>query len=214
MMTHPDDAATWPVLICLLGDFRLLKAGQYVELSRFEKTKALLCILAIRYDQSIPRDALFSNLWPDIDSSLASQSLNSLVYKLHRLLGDAIGGAVPVLHANDCYRLNVAAGVGVDKACFEALARAGGAEARAGNHATAMVYYDRAVGLYRGDLCACDHEGTILEVERERLRALYRTLLKRLAEHFWAARDFATCLDYAQRLLLSDPCRVRMRIGW
>jgi DNA-binding SARP family transcriptional activator len=64
--------------------------------------------------------ALVNLLWPASDSTQATQSLNSLVYSLHKLIGDALSGAPPVLHEDGYYRLNMEAGVGVDVACFDA----------------------------------------------------------------------------------------------
>src|SRR2546430_12083817 len=97
-MTHLEDEASWPILICLLGDVRLLKLGQLVGAFGGAKTEALLCALGVRYRDRVPRDVLLAILWPDGDPALAGQSLNSLVHTLHKHLGDAIGGAAPVLH--------------------------------------------------------------------------------------------------------------------
>jgi DNA-binding SARP family transcriptional activator len=199
------DAGGHPMLVCLLGNFCVLKAEQPLALRSGGKAQTLLCRLALRDGYSLPRDTLLDALWPESEPGLASQSLNSLVYSLHKLLGDAIGGAAPVLHADGYYRLNVEAGVGVDVACFDALTSAGDQHARAGDRSAAAADYDRAVRLYRGDLCV----GTDVQivVERERLRATYLTLLARLSDHHFERGDHAACLDHALRLLANDPCR-------
>src|SRR5262249_1379632 len=44
-------------------------------------------------------------------------------------------------------------------------------------------------------------------VRRERLRALYLSLLGRLADRGFQERDYAAALAYALRLLSHDPCR-------
>jgi len=189
----------------LLGNFHLLKMGQPVKVSSGGKVENLLCALALQSDHCVSRDKLLCLLWPKADSALAVQSLNSLVYSLHRLLGDAIGGAAPVLHADGYYLLNVEAGVGVDVARFDALAHAGDQQARLGNPEAATAAYSRALQLYRDDLCAGTDLHAILE--RERLRARYLTLLTHLADHHFSEGDYAACLDYARRLLDKDPCR-------
>jgi DNA-binding SARP family transcriptional activator len=148
---------------------------------------------------------VLDRLWPNHRPSLAGQSLNSLVYCLHRLLGDGIGGAPPILHDSGGYRLNVEAGVGIDVLCFDAAVEAGEREARAGDPDSAASLFLHAVGWYAGDLC--DEEDIRSATERERLRALYLTLLARLADHHYARGDYASCLRYAQQLLSSDPCR-------
>jgi DNA-binding SARP family transcriptional activator len=202
---HRDDEADWPILICLLGGFRLLKMGQPIAAFGGAKTEVLLSALGTRYRDRLPREQLLSMLWPDSDRVLAGQSLNSLVHTLQKRLGDAIGGLALVLYTSGYYRLNVEAGVGVDLACFEALADAGDRQARMGDRPAAAASYGHAVRLYRGDLCAGTDSQSV--VERECLHARYLTLLARLAEHHYGEGDYAACLDYAQRMLRSDPCR-------
>jgi DNA-binding SARP family transcriptional activator len=93
---HPSvNERSWPILICLLGGFRLLKMGHPVSSRTGEKTKGLLRTLALHPDQPIPREALLDHLWSDVPFSLAGQSLNSLVHNLHKSLGHCIGGAPP-----------------------------------------------------------------------------------------------------------------------
>ena len=46
MLSSPSTQdTTWPILICLLGNFRLLKAGQPVAVHAGGKTEALLVLL-------------------------------------------------------------------------------------------------------------------------------------------------------------------------
>jgi DNA-binding SARP family transcriptional activator len=153
----------------------------------------------------VPRDTILEALWPGIDVALSSQSLNSLVYSLHKSLSGAIAGAPPVLYTDGAYRLNRELGVSVDVAWFEACVKAGDRHSREGNEASASAFYGQAVKLYSGDLCA----GTDVHilVERERLRAVYLTVLARLAAACFDIGDYAACLDYARQILAHDPCR-------
>jgi DNA-binding SARP family transcriptional activator len=196
---------TLPIVICLLGSFRLICRGQPVAQRGGGKTEALLCYLAIRQGQPVPRDTLLDRLWPDSNVALATQSLNSLVYGLHKSLGTVIAGAPPVSYAEGCYRINADAGVGVDVWLFDSLARTGEAEARSGEGALAMPYYRQAIRLYRGDLCVSSDVRAV--VERERLRALYLSLLARLADFSFGQGDYSKGLEVALRLLVSEPTR-------
>src|SRR5690349_7288114 len=90
--------ASWPILICVLGNFLVLKEGQAVTLRRGGKAETLLCHLGIHYGKTVPRDRLLNMLWPTSDAALAIQSLNSLIHSLRKLVGAAIDGAMPVLH--------------------------------------------------------------------------------------------------------------------
>jgi DNA-binding SARP family transcriptional activator len=143
---------TSQVHIQLLGSFHLLKAGQPVSTRGGGKTETLLARLALHPGRLVPRAVLLETLWPDCDTSAAGQSLNSLVYSLHKRLGDALHGATPVQQADGSYRLNLEAGVGVDVWYLEHLAEAGRACAGAGDRDHARSYYERAIQLYHGDL--------------------------------------------------------------
>jgi len=131
-------------------------------------------------------------LWPASDAAMAGEALHSRVYNLHKLLGPLIGGASPVVHTDGCYRLNDAAGVGVDLACFDALATSGDRLVSEGHPRAAAVAYHQATQLYRGDLCVETDLHAV--VERERLRARYLDLLAILAADAYGTADDAACL--------------------
>jgi DNA-binding SARP family transcriptional activator len=190
----------------LLGPFRVLQAGQPVPV-RGEKTIALLCHLALHTAAGVPRDTLLAALWPERETALAIEALQSRVYSLRKLLSKAIGGAAPVVYAAGRYRLNTAAGVGVDIACFDAWAAMGDQQAHMGTMADAIPAYQHAVRLYCDDLDLSAGTDLLVLLERERVRARYLDLLMRLAEYAYMTENYATCLDYAWRLLEKDPCR-------
>ncbi len=200
-----NDTIPWAVLICLLGNFRLQQARQSVPMHNGGKSELLLAYLGLHYGRRVPRDQLINLLWPTTPSEQARRSLNNLIYSLHKLLGDALGGAMPVLHEDGYYRLNIDAGVGVDIACFDALVNGGNQHTRAGDDAAAALCYSRAVCVYRGDLC-CDMDVHTL-VERERLRNSYLLVLAQLAHYQYHIGEYAACLEYVWRLLADDPCR-------
>ena len=203
--TDPSLELTSRIQIQLLGSFRLSTAGRAIALRGGGKTETLLAKLALHPDKLVSRDVLLDLLWPDSDLALAGQSLNTLVYSLHKLLGDALGGASPVLHHEGSYRLNLEAGVGVDTWQLERLSEAGDAAYRSGDRGRAGILYQRAIQLYQGDLCAAHDLQAILE--RERLRTRYLSMLARLADSAFEDADYDGCLSYALRLLASEPAR-------
>jgi len=206
MLSGPSsDEASWPILICLLGSFLLPHTGQSVAIHCGGKIETLLGRLGLQSGHRVPRAVLVNLLWPASDSAQATQSLNSLVYSLHKLIGDALGGAAPVLHEDGYYRLNVEAGVGVDIACFDAWANTGDQQVREGDLARAAISYRQSVQLYRGDLAMEMDVASILE--RERLRARFLSLLAYLADAQYRVGEYGACLEHAWRLLGHDPCR-------
>src|SRR2546427_528720 len=115
-------SAIW---IRLLGSFRLFKDGQPTSIAPGSKTEALLSTLAVHYTDGVSRDSLLSLLWPNQEPVLATQSLNSLVHSLRRVLEPALEGAPPLLYSGGYYQLNFEAGIRLDLARFETLAQEG-----------------------------------------------------------------------------------------
>jgi len=201
-----DDFA-YPVLLCLLGCFRLFVSGRLVGVRNGGKTEALLTHLGLGGVRGVPRDLLLRTMWPHSDPALAGQALNSLVHSLRRLLPVGPHGQMPVVQTAGHYRLNEAAGVAVDVVRFKALVVDGERFARAGQMERAAELYEHAVRLYEGDLSAVAGGGARAILERERLRATYRRALSRLSDHAFARQDFDECLAHALELLAHDPLR-------
>jgi DNA-binding SARP family transcriptional activator len=193
------------VLICLLGDFRVLKAGCEVPMRSAGKTAMLLTLLALGEGHRVSRQVLLGALWPDSEEARGSHALSSMLHGLHESLGDALDGAPPVLNRTGACQLNVAAGVGVDTAHFDGLVRTAEAHLRAGHAHAAEIAFAAAVEVYRGDVYACDDLRAL--VERERLRALHLSLLSRMADQHFEQHEYVEALRYAGRLLAADPCR-------
>ena len=184
--------ATWPVLICLLGGFRVLKGGRPVPLHG-SKAEVLLRCLGLHHQQPVARDLLLETMWPSHALDLAGQSLNSLMYSLRKSLGDHVGGDAPVLHEDGYYRLNWEAGVGVDVACFESLIKAGDKCVLTNQLSTAVSFYVQATEFYRGDLCAGADINSM--IARERLRVHFLTVLARLADYYFLVKEYGRCLQ-------------------
>jgi DNA-binding SARP family transcriptional activator len=201
---NSDLSMLWPILVCLLGNFRVLKWGQPIVFHG-PKVEVLLRLLGLRYQYAVPREQILETLWPGHDLSLACQSLNSLLYCLRKSLAvDGQNGA-PVLHEDGYYRLNKEAGIATDIVCFEELVKSGDDYVYAGNTPVAVPFYIQATQLYRGDLCAGTDINSV--IERERLRVHFLRLLARLADYFYSVDDYPACLHSANRLLENDACR-------
>src|SRR6266851_5506753 len=203
---NPQSAtAAAPIQVCLFGGLTLLKRGRPVSLRGGARSEALLLSLALEERRGVSRERLLSQVWPESDAALAVQSLHSLVHSLHRLLGEEINGAMPIVHAGEIYRLNVEAGMAVDITTFDALARRGDQDWHAGAWSAAGESYCKAITLYRGDLHACTDDSAV--VERERLRALYLVMLGRLADIARRENDYSSALEYASLVLRYDAGR-------
>lgn len=192
-------------VVCLLGEFRLLRYGQHLEALVAGKAMTLLSALALHLETGVPREALLDLLWPEQDCEQSAVSLHSLIYSLHRRLGVERDEAAAVIHVNGSYALNREAGVSTDIARFGAFVLAGNRLAAIDHDAEAAVHYERAIALYRGDLATGSNVYAV--IERERLRAAFLTVLAWLANRSYRAADYAAALNHASRLLANDPCR-------
>jgi DNA-binding SARP family transcriptional activator len=204
--TFPNAIGGSPrILVCLLGNVRILKDGDPVPIRPGGKTETLIAALALRPEQGVLRVALMDRIWSNIDPTLATQSLHSLVYSIHRRLGDLPSGEPPIVSSEGRYLLNLSAGVDVDTRQFERLVTAGDQAMRQGNRSVADGAYGAAIRLYRGDIsCTLDAHDI---VERERLRSIQLSVLARLSDGAFERKEYAACLDLTTRLLAADPCR-------
>lgn len=194
------------VEVCLLGGFRLLKDGRPQTLRPGGRGESLLSALALGpRSGGVARDELLQLIWPGTEVGLAVQALNTLVYTLHRTLGDALGGQGPIARTDGRYRLNAEAGVVVDVDRFDSVVDAADRLARAGEPDTAMLRYRDAAHLYEGDLVIGSDVQQVLE--RERLRARYLAVRARLADYHLARGDVEAALANALDVLAHDPCR-------
>jgi DNA-binding SARP family transcriptional activator len=199
------DDATRPVMICLLGNFRLLVNGEQMPIQAGGKIETLLALLALQSEQWIPRERLVQALWADSDLSHGLRSLKTLIYNVHKLLGPVLNDMTPVLNKSGYYRLNIQAGIGVDVNYFDLLVVTGDKYMQSGNQQAAVAVYRRAEALYQGDLWLAVDIHTVLE--RERLRGLYLSLLTKLARQNYEAGDYTACTENLWKLLDYEPGR-------
>jgi DNA-binding SARP family transcriptional activator len=196
-----------PVLVCLLGTFRLLVEGRLVAVRTGGKTEALLGHLALAGAAGLPREALLNWIWPTAEPALALQALKSLLHALRRVVGNALGGDGPVVQGSGYVRLNSEAGVGVDVTHFHRLVASAQEDQQAGDLARAARWYEHALAVYRGDLAMFGKDQMRTLIQRERLRATYLSVLVRLADLAYARGDLSRCLAYTSQLLDHDPGR-------
>jgi len=121
------------------------------------------------------------------------------------MLGDAVRYGSPVVHGNGWYRLNTEGGISIDVDDFDDEIDHGDRLMRAGQTSAAIPSYERAIGLYEGDLHVGAEVGQV--VERERLRARFLSVRARLGEYHYGQGAYAEALSNGLALLRNDPCR-------
>jgi predicted ATPase/DNA-binding SARP family transcriptional activator len=159
---------------------------------RLRKAKALVKILALAPDRRVHGERLAEWLWPDRAADAAANNLNQALYCARRAL-DATGadGAATLAMLDGAVVLRAR----VDVDCFEAAA----ARARADREPAA---YERALGLYGGELLPEDRYEPWADARRAALTELHTALCLELAE---LHGDAPAAMVALQRALVGDP---------
>ncbi|HMQ53513.1 MAG TPA: bacterial transcriptional activator domain-containing protein [Anaerolineae bacterium] len=194
-----------PVMLSLLGVFRLVVGGQLTAINSGSKSEYLLVCLALARRHCLLRADLLERLWPEYDPNLAGQSLNSLTSQINKLTVPLLEGAGLITHVNGYYCLNTDSGVGLDIDYFETWQKQGKQLLNQGHETQGLAFCRQALALYHGDLCGDANLQTVME--RERLRVAYLDLLAQLADYHYRHAQADEALTYIHRLLAHDPCR-------
>ena len=195
-------AAAVPVLICLLVQFQVMGRGGVLR-NNSQKAEQLLSTLALSPHQATARSFLLDVLWPDTNSVQSGVLLRGLLHKVRLWFAGLLNGQPLVVRDEDTFRLNLDAGVRVDMMEFERHVACGDQAVRWNKEAEALQHYADAAHLYRGDLLA--YSCADVEIERERLRGLYLRATGHLAHQHFSDGDFLKAIDYAQRMLRTNP---------
>ncbi|OXM46492.1 AfsR/SARP family transcriptional regulator [Amycolatopsis alba] len=136
---------------------------------RGDHQRALLAVLLLNANSSVPVDALVETLWPDTPPKSYSSNLHTYVSRLR-----ARFEGLEIERDPRGYRLVVAPG-DLDLLSFREAAAAGKAAARAGDPAVAAGHYRRALAEWRGPVLSGLHlprlDADVARLESERLAA-------------------------------------------
>jgi DNA-binding SARP family transcriptional activator len=175
-----------------------------------QKVLSLLGYLVAHHDVPQGRDKLVDLLWPDLLPRQGRRMLSDALWRARRLLTqpgaedtpllDISGAAVAFRPTPDTF---------VDLIAFEQLLKpiAGRLDdPDITTSADAIELMREAVTLYRGDFLEdCYDDWTLFE--RERLRELYLSTLRRLLASDMNSQTYAAALQTALRLVRADPLR-------
>ena len=191
--TAPPGAQVAGMLrVHLFGRPRLSLDDEAFPIGGRPKVVPLLAYLLLHRRAPVPRQTVANALWPDEPEDEARANLRRHLNYLHNAL-PAAGGDPWLLAEDGRLQWNPRREAWLDVAEFERLA------------AIPERIAD-AVALYEDDLLV-DVEEEWLDAERERLKALHRTLLGALVAKLRAARDYGPALLAAHALLQDDPWR-------
>ena len=185
--------------IQLLGSFEITHDGEPVPGLMKSRMQALLAYLLLHRQTPQSREYLAYTFWPESSESQARTNLRRELHQLRRTLS----------HTGDFLRSTDAQSIqwnpdilfSLDVADFEdMLARADHSD----SSLTRREFLQKAAALYQGDLLPALYDDWILP-RREELRQKYIQALEQLIVLLGSERDYASAIQFAQRLLRYDP---------
>lgn len=156
---------------------------------------ALLAVLSLSPDRSLPRDKIFALLWPDSDAASARHLLNTSVHVLRRAVGEDF-----LITRRD--EVALGADVEVDVLEFAKAMTRGDLESATRHYRAPLLdgfFLDGAAEFEQWQ-----------SRERARLAARHRDALEALAEHHDAAGHLPAALQWWRRLNQADPYNTRV----
>jgi DNA-binding SARP family transcriptional activator len=196
--------------IHLFGQFRIERDGRAVRERIDSKSHWLLAYLLLNRGRPFSRDALATLLWAGSGSEQSKKYLRQALWQLHSAMDSRISSGLQRLLQIDLEWVGVdpAAEIWLDVNFLErafALNQSTKAAALTEADIAAMT---EAVNLYQGDLLEdCDQEWCVYA--RERLRAMYLSVLDQLMQCAELHQDYGAGIGFGLRVLAHDRAQER-----
>lgn len=210
-MFWPARALELPYSFALFGRFSAkANHGDWPQLDS-RRLQQILSYLLLFRDRPHHRDVLSVTLWPGSTHKQGRKNLRQCLWQLQRLQSrPPVGSEALLIAEKDWIRLNQAQ-VWSDVAEFEdVFSRVRTIPPERVQDGEAQLILE-AVGMYRGDLLAGWEEDWCVR-ERERLKAVYLTLLEKLVGWCESSNRLEAGLAYGDTLLKHD--RAHERAHW
>jgi YVTN family beta-propeller protein len=191
----------------ILGPLEVNANGRVIEIGG-PKLRALLVILLLRANESVPRDVLVHELWGDQPPVGAQHSLDVYVSRLRKSLDAAADGPVVVTRSG-AYSLQLADDQ-LDARRFEALVGQGRAAFAANAPDRAAEKLRAALELWRGHALADLSNGHGPRVEAIRLEELRLNALEDRIDSDLALGRHADVIGELEALAAEHPLRERL----
>ena len=192
------------------GPFKVSVDGEAVSLRRAGKGLTIIKYLASVGRRPVPRDVLLEILWPSADPQTANNRLKATMHQLRQAFTPFEAAAISrdwLYYDEGCYLLNPDLNVWTDVQAFEQLWREGMRLERAHEVDRAIVLYQKAETLYRGDFLEEDllEEWTL--ARREALKDTYLTILDKLGNYWFQVGNLESAIEGWKKIILRDPWR-------
>ncbi len=190
-----------PLVVDLLGDFRLRAGGAELPASawRSQRAASLTKLLALEPGHALHRERLCDLLWPTFEPDAAANNLRQALHQARATLQSLPLPAGSLLcNCGERLSLYPSGDIVTDVELFESTASL----ARQTND---PELYRRAIDAYHGRLLPDVLYEDWVEARREALSSLHAALLGDLGQLYQAHGDLPRALDVLQRLVAVEP---------
>jgi DNA-binding SARP family transcriptional activator len=194
-----------PLTVQMLGTFSLTIQDSPL-IRHATRGLSLLKYLLLHHKQNTPREVLMDTFWPDAEPETARNNLNVAMHSLRRALHTATFLPL-IIFKNGAYGLDPLLQVWLDVEQFERCIKAGQRLETGNQRTAAVIEYENAVNLYRGDFLADTPYESWTVLDRERLRITYLDTLDHLSQIYFIQERYTACVTLCQLILTRDLCR-------
>ena len=207
-LARKDPHVSTPLRIYTLGHFCLTVAGEGLAVDKWQRKKAVILLkcLVSRLGRPLHRELLIQYMWPGADVRSGWERLKVVISFLRKQLR-AGGLTEEVVETTDKSYLLRRDAVWVDADAFEKLAFEGGELEKKGEITEALMRFENAKSLYRGDFMEGDPYEDWWAEERERLCEIYLEMMGGLARCHAEQGNLVDAAQVCRTVLFREPCR-------
>ena len=199
-----DNSGTVDLYVGFLGSFYLKRHGVFPDKPGGARQRSLLAYLLYYAKNSIPRDRLLQQFWPDHDPDCARNNLNVAICSLRRYLGAFIDKET-ICYRNDSFLINPHLRITSDLDEFIRCYQEGSLAERRGKEPEAAQCYRLAIEKGCHFLEEFQQEGWTI---RPREEFLEKTLhaLGYIGMHRQQQKEYESAIEIFRRMLAIDCC--------
>lgn len=185
----------------LLGGFEVTVGDRYLTEGKWrKKARALFALLVLNNGRDVPRDDIFTQLWPKASRAHAMDSFYTIWGNCTAVIGEA-----PYLERNGEYCRIDPRFVHSDVAEFDQLTRHLLTSDRDSKYL--LDTYAKIEMLYRGNLLPSEKSVRMINAQRERFRSLYIDAMVSATDCALRANDARIALWFARKAAEEDQGR-------
>ncbi len=203
-------AAPDPLHVRTLGKFELWRGQNPIADSDWGNLQAqrVFKYLLHRAGNQVHREQLMDLLWPEVDPEASAPRLNQAIFVLRKTLEPYLPARTPsryLITSAETYRLELPAASWIDSQAFEAALSEAERARSLGDRQAAILHYEQAAELYRGDFLEGERYLDWFLLRREQLREKAFNALSSLGRLQFATGAPERTVEIANRLLAMDP---------